>query len=125
MNSRRLLAAATALALTCGCGDYQTHDEREATQFIQALSAGNLAAVRGDIAPSVHVSQAQVEAIQEKFRDQGRLLYVHGYSVDCPDTWECFHVGFERRYYLLVVSYDKSRKINAWWIYPLKSSPQP
>jgi hypothetical protein len=113
------------MAFSFGCGAYQRPDEREATQVIQALSAGNLDSVRGRIAPSVHVSQAQIDAVYYDLRKQGHLLYVHQYTVECPNTWECFNVGFERRYYILTVSHDKSGKIDAWWLNPLKASPAP
>jgi hypothetical protein len=113
------------MALSCGCSAYQSPDEREATQVIQSLSAGSLDSVRGRIAPSVHVSQAQINAVYDDLRKQGHLLYVHQYTVECPNTWECFNVGFERRYYILTVSHDKSGKIDAWWLNPLKASPAP
>lgn len=126
MKAFRLLAPAAAMALLYGCGNYQSPDEREATQIIQALSSDNLDPVRSDIAPSVHVTQAQVRKSYDDLNKQGRLLYVHGYTVDCPETWECFNVGFERRYYMLFVSHDKHGKIDAWWLNPLKSpTPQP
>lgn len=126
MQSSRLFVAAVVTVFMFGCGNYQSPDERVATQMIQALSSDDLGPVRGDIAPSVHVTQAQVDKAYDDLRKQGRLLYVHGYTVDCPETWQCFNVGFERRYYMLFVSHDEHGKIDAWWLNPLKfPTPQP
>jgi outer membrane murein-binding lipoprotein Lpp len=106
-----LLGASIALS---GCS-FENKYEKEADRITKAVMANDLAPVKDDISPQLHITRVQIAAASDELNEQGKLESVKEVTP-CPEPagTHCLLVKFQKSTYHETLAMDDQNKVTKW-----------
>ncbi len=116
MKIRSLLAVLTAGAVLAGCS-FQNKYESEAQKITQAVMHNDLAPVKNDLAPNVHLTRVQVANWSDELDAQGKLQSVKEVTPCNRAGYHCLTVKFDKSTYDEWIQMDDQNKVVNWYFH--------
>ncbi len=116
MKIRPLVAVVSIAALLAGCS-FQNKYEREAQKITEAVMHNDMAPVKNDLAPNVHLTRVQVANWADELDEQGKLNSVKEVTPCNRAGYHCLTVKFDKSTYNEWIQLDDQSKVVNWYFH--------